>query len=104
MILPDALRATPATVAAPRPKLEEAELMPEVEMIQVEILGTVNIQMAPIKNTMITVPNESTPLPANTAILAIVALASSARNNSWYLEISELRAYFCIKAHRYITK
>ena len=56
------------TVPALLPKVEVAELMPEVEMIQVEILGTVNIQMAPIRKQMITVPKDKIPFPANQAI------------------------------------
>jgi len=58
MKLPEILRPTAKTVAAPRLALEVAEVIPDVEMIQVEILGTVNMQMAPITNTIITVPND----------------------------------------------
>ena len=58
-------------MAAPRPKLDDAELMPEVEMIQVEMLGTVNIQIAPMIKTMITVPNDRMPLLANQAIFSV---------------------------------
>ena len=75
MKLPAALRATVMTVAAPRPALDVAELIPDVEIIQVEMLGTVNIQIAPIRNTMITVPKERIPLLAKTAILARSAVA-----------------------------
>ena len=71
--LPAAFLAIVITVAAPLPALEVAELMPEVEMIQVEILGTVNMQIAPIRKTQITVPNESMPLPAKKASLVKLA-------------------------------
>jgi len=100
--LPDALRAAPNTVPALRPKVEDAELMPDVEMIQVDILGTVNIQIAPIRNTIITVPKESIPLPENQAIFSRLALVPSVPTNSWYFEISEVRAYSCIKPQRYM--
>ena len=62
-----------ATVPALRPKVEVAELIPEVEMIQVDMLGTVNIQIAPIRKTMMTVPKERIPLPANQAIFSRLA-------------------------------
>ncbi len=54
------------------PKVEAAEPIPAVLTIQVEMLGTVNMQMAPIKKTMMTVPKDSMPLEANQASLAQV--------------------------------
>ena len=66
------------TVAALRPAVEAADVTPDVETIQVEMLGTVNMQMAPIRNTMITVPKERMPFPAKKASLvrsAVVPLA-----------------------------
>ena len=71
--LPAALLATAVTVPALLPKVDAAELMPEVDMIQVEMLGTVNMQMAPIRKTIITVPKERIPLPANQAICSRLA-------------------------------
>jgi hypothetical protein len=55
------------------PKVELAEETPEVDTIQVDMLGTVNILMAPMIKVMITVPNENKPLLAklnNAAILS----------------------------------
>jgi len=83
MKLPETRLATPTTVAAPRPKLEVAELMPEVEMIQVEMLGTVNIQIAPIRKTIMTVPNDKMPLPANTASLPKSAVVPFWPTSTW---------------------
>ena len=94
----------PNTVPALLPKVELAELMPDVEMIQVEILGTVNMQIAPIKKTMITVPKESRPLLANTAIFSILALSPSSPTSSLYLLISEVMAYSCINPQRYMIR
>ena len=98
------MRVALAMVVAPLPKLEAAELMPEVEMIQVDMLGTVNIQIAPITKTIITVPNDRMPFPANTAILAISAAAPLVPTNSWYLLISDSSAYCCINPQRYIIR
>ena len=102
--LPDAFLATAITVPALRPKVEVAELMPDVEMIQVEILGTVNIQMAPIRNTIITVPNERMPLLANHAIFSRLAVVPSVPTSSWYLLISEVNAYSCMSPQRYMIR
>src|SRR6185503_6580097 len=98
------MRVAPAIVLAPRPKLEAAELTPEVEMIQVEMLGTVNIQIAPITKTMITVTNDKMPLPAKTASLVIYAGAPVLPTSSWYLLISEVSAYCCISPHKYMMR
>ena len=98
------IRVALAMVVAPLPKLDAAELIPDVEMIQVEMLGTVNMQMAPITNTMMTVPNDRIPFPANAAIFAISAAAPLVPTSSWYLLISEVSAYCSIRPHRYIIK
>jgi len=89
MTLPDALRAMLIAVAPLLPNVEAAELIPEVDMIQVDILGTVNIQMAPMINTMITVPKDNIPLLANQANLVKSAEAPSVPTNNWYLLISD---------------
>ena len=102
--LPEALRATAITVPAPLPKLEVAEVIPDVEIIQVEMLGTVNIQMAPITKTIITVPNDKMPLPAKTAILAISAAVPVVPTSTWYLLISDVSAYCCINPHKYMIR
>ena len=104
MKLPAALRATVSTVAAPRPALDVAEVMPEVEMIQVEMDGTVNIQMAPITNTIITVPNDKMPFAEKAANRAISAVVPLFPNNAWYLLISDCNAYSCISPHKYMIK
>ena len=83
MKLPLILRPTANTVAAPRLALEVAELIPDVEMIQVEILGTVNMQMAPIRNTTMTVPKERMPLPANQASFSKSALVPFCPTKTW---------------------
>ena len=80
MKLPLILRPTANTVAAPRLALEVAELIPEVEMIQVDILGTVNMQMAPIKNTTkstLAMPAAPTAMPPNPKNAAIKAMTKS---------------------------
>src|SRR5690606_16723319 len=51
---------------APLPTVEAADEMPEVEMIHVEILGTVSMVNAPMTNVPMTIPNERIPLLANT--------------------------------------
>ena len=104
MKLPAAFRATIITVAAPLPALEVADVIPDVEMIQVEMLGTVNIQIAPMIKTMMTVPKDKIPFPANTAILAISAAAPFVPTSSWYLLISEVNAYCCIRPQRYMIR
>src|SRR3546814_15626360 len=43
---------------APLPMVEAADDMPEVEMIQVEILGTVSMVSAPITKVPITIPKD----------------------------------------------
>ena len=83
MKLPAARRATVATVAAPRAALDVAELIPEVEIIQVEMLGTVNIQIAPIRKTQITSPKDKMPLPANQASFCKSAAVPFAPTNTW---------------------
>ena len=83
MKLPLILRPTANTVAAPRLALEVAELIPEVEMIQVDILGTVNMQMAPIRKTTMTVPKERMPLPANQASFCKSAAVPLAPTKTW---------------------
>src|SRR5690606_1771311 len=52
---------------APLPMVEAAEDIPEVEMIQVLMLGTVSMLSAPMTKVPITIPKESTPFPANHA-------------------------------------
>src|SRR3569833_309819 len=98
------MRVAPAIVLAPRPKLDAAELIPEVDMIHVDMLGTVNMQMAPITNTMMTVPNDRMPLPANAAIFAMSAAAPLVPTSSWYLLISEVSAYCSISPHKYMIR
>src|SRR5215217_9182266 len=98
MNLPEAFLATLITVTEPRPKLDAAEEMPEVEMIQVEMLGTVNMQIAPTRKTRMTVPKERIPLPAKMAIFSSEVAEPFGPKSSLYLLISELRAYFCISA------
>src|SRR5271170_3595485 len=104
MKLPAARRVTAITVAAPRLALEVAELIPEVEMIQVDMLGTVNMQMAPIRNTTMTVPKERIPLPANQASFSKLAPAPFCPINAWYLLISDCMAYSCMRAHKYMMR
>ena len=58
-----------------------ALLTPVVDTIQVEMLGTVNMVMAPMMNVIITIPKESTPLAANQ--LSFSMLAPSLPINSW---------------------
>ena len=50
---------------APRPIVEAAEVMPDVDTIQVDMLGTVSIVSPPIKKVMMTIPNDKIPLEAN---------------------------------------
>ena len=91
-------------VTEPLPKLDVAELIPDVETIQVEILGTVNMHIAPMTNTTITVPNEITPLPVSNKNFVIFGATPSVPTSSLYLLISEVIAYFCISAMMYIIR
>ena len=50
---------------APRPIVEAAEVMPEVETIQVDMLGTVSMVRPPIKKVTMTIPKDKIPLDAN---------------------------------------
>jgi hypothetical protein len=102
--LPEIFLAAFIRVTEPLPKLEVAELIPEVEMIQVEILGTVNMHTAPIINTTITVPKEIAPLPVSSNNFVMFAELPSGPISSLYLLISEVMAYFCIKAMIYMMR
>ena len=64
-------------------------------MIQVDMLGTVNIAIALIRKATITVPKERMPLPANTVNLATMPPALLSFSISWYLLISESIANCC---------
>ena len=57
---------------APRPIVEAAEVIPDVDTIQVDILGTVNIVRPPIKNVIMTMPNDKIPFDANQPSFSIV--------------------------------
>lgn len=102
--VPAAFLAAPITTPELLPKVDAAELIPEVEMIQVEMLGTVNMQIAPIRKTIITVPNERIPLPANQAICCKLALVPFWPTSSWYLLISEVIAYSCMSPTKYMIR
>ena len=66
---------------APLPIEEAAEVIPEVETIHVDILGTVSMVSAPMINVPITIPKERTPFPANT--LSFSMLAPDVPTSSW---------------------
>src|SRR5690606_3046203 len=50
---------------APLPMVDAADEIPEVEIIHVEMLGTVSMVSAPMMNVPMTMPNDRIPLPAN---------------------------------------
>ena len=78
-----ALAAIVTTPEACLPKVDAAELTPEVEMIQVEMLGTVNMQIAPMRKTTITVPKDRMPLLANQASFCKSALVPFCPTSTW---------------------
>ncbi len=71
---------------APRPIVEAAEVMPDVDTIQVDMLGTVNIVKPPIKKVIMTIPKDKIPLEANQLSFSIVLPEVS--SNCWKRVIS----------------
>lgn len=57
---------------APRPIVDAAEVIPDVDTIQVDILGTVSIVRPPIKKVIMTMPKDKIPFEANQPSFSIV--------------------------------
>src|SRR3546814_10728962 len=70
---------------APLPTVEAADDMPDVEMIHVEMLGTVSMVSAPITKVPITMPKDRTPLLAKAA-----SFSMSARSEEHTSELQSL--------------
>lgn len=85
----DAIRPT---CEPERAAVEAAEVIPEVEIIQVLILGTVVIAIAPTKKVTITRPKDKIPFPANQAIFSM--LSALLPSKVLYFSISTCMAYF----------
>ena len=74
-------------VDAVRPAVEAAEEIPLVEMIQVEMDGTVVIAIAPTKKETMTNPKDRMPFPAIHDNFSRTAASVSFKRDS-YLDIS----------------
>src|SRR5690606_21606256 len=90
-------------VDAVLPAVEAAEEIPLVEMIQVEMDGTVVIAMAPTKKETMTSPKDIMPLPAIHDSFSRTAASESFKRDS-YLDISFNNAYSCRRPVIYKTR
>lgn len=72
---------------APRPIVEVAEVIPDVDTIQVDMLGTVNIVKPPIKKVTMTIPKDKIPLEANQPNFSI-EFPAEVSSNCWKRVIS----------------
>jgi len=72
---------------APRPIVEAAEVIPDVETIQVDILGTVSMVRPPIKKVTMTIPKDKMPLEANQPNFSI-EFPAEVSSNCWKRVIS----------------
>src|SRR5690606_32564956 len=90
-------------VDAVLPAVEAAEEIPLVEMIQVEMDGTVVIAIAPTKKETMTNPKDRMPFPAIHDSFSRTAASESFKRDS-YLEISCSNAHSCSSPVIYKTK
>jgi hypothetical protein len=76
-----------------RPAVVAAELIPDVDMIQVDMEGTVVMAIALTKKATITSPKLSKPLDANQAIFSSLSAPPPVESSYSYLSISTSMAY-----------
>jgi len=77
------------------PAVVAADEMPDVDMIQVDMEGTVKMAIALTKKATITSPKLKNPFEANQAIFSSLSTPPPVESRYSYLSISTSKAYCC---------